>query len=580
VKDLLGHLDRWRRQGEAIALATVVRVRGSAPRPPGARLAVTRGGEMAGSVSGGCVEGDVIERALLALDSGEAALATYGIADDAGLDVGLTCRGSIDVLIEPFRAGPAWELVRGAVATGRPAALAVALAPAALTGRTLAVLGDGATAGSVDPALDRRVAAEARRRLAEGGTGVAAFPFGDGEASVYLEAFPAPPRLYVVGATHTAAALCRLAKPLGFHVTVIDPRRAYLSAERFPEADALLRAQPGEVLEAAGLGPSSAVVTLAHDPKLEVPALARGLSAGARYVGAMGSRATHERRKAELRRLGFAEIDLDRIRAPIGLDIGGRTPEEIALAILAEILAVRAGREGGALARTRVFLSGVILAAGASARMGRPKQLLPLGGRPLLQHVLDAAAGSRLDEVVLVLGAAADEIRAAVTLPSSRPVRVVVNPAYAEGQSGSLRLGLGSVDPRAAATAVLLGDEPHVTPALIDRMAATFVAAGAPVVRPVWIDRRGHRVPGHPVLFARRVWPEIARLEGDRGARDLLAERPEWRLELPIDGEPPLDVDDPDDYRRAAGAAPAGDEWPAAVGASAIDPARTRAVRG
>ena len=190
------------------------------------------------------------------------------------------------------------------------------------------------------------------------------------------------------------------------------------------------------------------------------------------------------------------------------------------------------------------FLSGVILGAGTSSRMGQPKQLLRIGDRCLLQHVVDAALGSRLDEIILVLGDRAEEIRVAITLPS----RIVLNPDYAEGQSTSLRVGLGSANARADAAAILLGDQPGVTSELIDRVAAAFLAADLPIARPVYVGCG--RIPGHPVFLARRIWPEVERLHGDQGARVLLRVHPDWLLEVPIEGEPPADLDTPDDYQR------------------------------
>jgi len=204
-----------------------------------------------------------------------------------------------------------------------------------------------------------------------------------------------------------------------------------------------------------------------------------------------------------------------------------------------------------ASASQRRVLSAVILAAGASTRMGRLKQLLPLAGRPLLQHVVDAAVASRLDEVILVLGARAAEIRAAITCCEC--VRVVVNREYADGQSTSLRAGLRAASPRSAAAAVLLGDQPRMTAQRIDAVAAAFLQTSACVVRPVYAAVGGHRVPGHPVFLARRVWPDIDALRGDQGARALLSAHPEWLLEVPVAGEAPRDVDTWEDYRYSVG---------------------------
>ncbi len=198
------------------------------------------------------------------------------------------------------------------------------------------------------------------------------------------------------------------------------------------------------------------------------------------------------------------------------------------------------------------FLSGVLLAAGASTRMGRPKLLLELGGRPLLQHAIDAAAASCLDEIIVVLGADAEAIEAAVRLPDSRACRFVQNPEFPRGQSGSLRIGLAAADPRADAAAVLLGDQPGVGAELIDRVARAFREARAPMARPVYSAADARRLPGHPVFLARRIWPDVKKLRGDRGARALLSAHREWLMEVPVEGEPPPDVDTWEDYQLAS----------------------------
>jgi molybdenum cofactor cytidylyltransferase len=197
--------------------------------------------------------------------------------------------------------------------------------------------------------------------------------------------------------------------------------------------------------------------------------------------------------------------------------------------------------------------------------MGQAKQLLPLDNRPLLQHVVDATAASCLDEIILVLGHRAEEIRAAINCPER--VRVVVNTEYAEGQSTSLRAGLRAASPRAAAGAVLLGDQPRVTAQLIDRLAAAFATSAACVVRPVYHGVGGHRVPGHPVFLARQVWPDIDTLRGDQGARELLVAHPEWLHEVSVEGEAPGDVDTWEDYRYSVGY-----PTPSAMQATAANP--------
>lgn len=347
MRDILPHLDRWNRRSEEIALATVVGVRGSAPRPCGARLAVTRSGRMAGSVSGGCVETDVFERALRVLDTGTPEVARYdGVDHEHGFEVGLACGGSIDVLIEPFTEDPVWAALRTDLERDDPAGLCVALGPEALLGRKLAVSLGERRVGSIDSAVDAAAADAARRLLPEGGSEVVRLPWRGGEALVFVESFARPFRLYIIGATHTAIPLCRMAAELGYRVTVIDARAVFATEERFPEAYALVRAWPDEALGEVVLDRNAHVVTLTHDPKFDLPALARALRSEAGYIGALGSRATHARRAAALREQGFREAELSRIRTPVGLDIGGRTPEEVALSILAEMVAARRGRDG------------------------------------------------------------------------------------------------------------------------------------------------------------------------------------------------------------------------------------------
>ncbi|MFI5396371.1 MAG: XdhC family protein [Candidatus Binatia bacterium] len=358
MREIFADLDRWQEEGEEIALATLVCVRGSAPRLPGARLWLTRSGRMAGSVSGGCVESDVFERAVQVLDSRQPAVATYGIADELGFEVGLSCGGSIDVLIEPFAADAVWQAARHAVENQRPVALGIGIAPLPLAGRKLAVLDDDTVIGSIDSSVDQQVTAAARCLLPKGGTMILTTPGRGEDATIFIEAISPPQRLFIVGATHAAVALCRMAKGLGFRVTVIDVRGAYATRERFPDADELLRALPGEVLDQAGLDACSHIVILTHDPKFDIPTLKRALRSPARYIGVMASRRTYERRKAQLAEEGFGRDDFARIRAPIGLDIGARTPEEIALAILAEMLAVRCATDGRSLSEKNGLIHG------------------------------------------------------------------------------------------------------------------------------------------------------------------------------------------------------------------------------
>lgn len=375
MKEVLSEIDRWQAQGETVALATLVRVRGSAPRRSGARLALTATGKMKGSVSGGCVENDVFERALTVLETGKPALARYQVSNEAGFEIGLSCGGSIDVLIEPFEKDEVLRRLHQALETQRPAALCIALSPDSLVGKRMLVL-DGETVGAIDPALDAALARAAREHFEVVGTYHATLPYprdllnlsglsegnvhgeASGEATFFIESFAPPLSLWIIGGTHTAIPLCRMAREVGFEVTIVDPRPNYASKERFPDASAIVEAWPDEALANARLDDYAYVVTLTHDAKFDLPTLRQALRSNARYIGALGSRKTHAARKAKLLEAGFSDKEIARIHAPIGLDLGARTAEEIALSILAELVAVRHGREGGSLCRREAAIYG------------------------------------------------------------------------------------------------------------------------------------------------------------------------------------------------------------------------------
>ena len=345
MRDVLDDLERWQRQSEQVAIATLTEVRGSAPRLPGARFCATRGGEVSGSVSGGCIEADLYEHAMQVLDGDRPALVQYGISDELAFEVGLSCGGEIEVLVEPFRSDAVWEALREALIGQRSAVLAVGLEPAEIAGRRMVVFEDGATTGSVEAGLDGAIAEQASSLLPEGGTRRLALGEPGAERVVFLEALRAPPHLFLLGAAFAGPPLARMASEAGFHVTVVDPRSAFATRERFPSADELIVGWPNEALEGADLGPHSYIVMLLHDEKFDVPALVPALRSEAGYIGVMGSRRTHERRLEQLRDEGCDDDALARLRAPIGLNIGGREPAEIAVSILAEMLAVRYGRD-------------------------------------------------------------------------------------------------------------------------------------------------------------------------------------------------------------------------------------------
>ncbi len=346
VKEVYPELQRWTLAGHEAGVATLIRVKGSAPRPPGARFAANTNGDVAGSVSSGCVEGDLYGHIQQVVAAGEPRVVTYGITDEMALEVGLACGGEIEVLIAPYTPGdPVRPELERAIDERRAAVLVTGVSED-VRARQLLLFPDGVRLGTLgDDDLDRQAAGAVAPLFDVAGTQV--IELEDRVATVFAEAFLPPPRLAIVGATPVAVALCHLASFLGIAVTVIDPREVFAKDERFPEADRVIRAWPEEALAEFGLDRYASVVVLAHDLKLDAPALAAALNAGCRYVGQIGGRRTQRLRREALQDLGFGGDDLDRIHGPVGLDIGALSPEEIALSIIAELLAVLRGKGGG-----------------------------------------------------------------------------------------------------------------------------------------------------------------------------------------------------------------------------------------
>jgi len=353
--ELLDDLDAWSRHGVAAGRAVVVRTFGSAPRPEGAALLVADDGRISGSVSGGCVEGAAAEEVAQARRTGLSRVIRYGISDEQAWDVGLACGGTIDVLVEPtVRAeiGDAGRQLGRAIVIALPAdspgpeSGQVKPGQGAPPADPLVVGEDGSLSGSSGvPGTDAQLVEAASSMLNAGRSRTVEI----GQRSFFIEVFPRRPRLVIVGAVQVAIPLVSLAHTLGYETVVVDGRAAFATRERFPDAGELIVGWPDEVAEAIGLGPSDAVAVLTHDVKFDEPAIVEALARGCRYVGAVGSRKTQGDRRARLAEAGVSDDALDRLRGPIGLDLGGRNPAETALAIMAEVIADRYGASGGPL---------------------------------------------------------------------------------------------------------------------------------------------------------------------------------------------------------------------------------------
>lgn len=351
MTDIYETIERWIAEKQRVVRATVIAVERSAPRGPGAWMAVNERGEVAGSVSGGCVEGAVYEEAQDVFKTGRSRVVTYGISDDQAISVGLTCGGVIHVFISLVASG-GFERLFESIRNDVPVVLATRLDGDEI-GETMFVRNDewfGAV-GNAD--LNHAVVEESRALLALGESEIRTFgPEGEPtgtDVRIFIQSFAPRPNMYVFGAIDFTKAMVHVGKYLGYQVTVVDARPIFATRMRFPEADDVVVEWPDEFLSHAPVDERTALIILTHDVKFDVPVMEVALDTAAGYIGAMGSRKTQANRMEELRAKGYTPDQLARISAPIGLDIGARTPEETAISIAAEMIALRAGRSGGRL---------------------------------------------------------------------------------------------------------------------------------------------------------------------------------------------------------------------------------------
>ena len=344
---------QWLDDGARVVAATLVETVGSAPLDPGAEMLVDDRGRIEGSVTGGCVEGALVEEARGVLAGAPPRVATYGISDQQAADVGLMCGGTVKVFVHELTDREALEATTAAVEQGTPIALATLLdGPHA--GAKIAV-GPDTTTGTLDPPLlHDNVSRDARGFLDEGRSAIRRYSakgetMGD-DLRVSIMTFATPPSMVIFGAIDFSAALAKLAGEIGYRVTIVDAREAFISSPRFTQHAEIAVEWPDTHLDKRTLGPRDAILVFTHDPKFDEPALVAATRTGAGYIGALGSRRTHADREERLKQAGLTDDDLSRINSPCGLDVGARTPAETAIAVLGEILALRAGRDGGRLA--------------------------------------------------------------------------------------------------------------------------------------------------------------------------------------------------------------------------------------
>ncbi len=342
MRDILSDLMNWQRDGKSIALATVIQTWGSAPRRAGAKMGMASDGHLSGSVSGGCVEAAVFEAGLQSLKTNRPRLLHFGVADETAWEVGLACGGSIEIFVKPVDRNFLQENYSVIESEETAVIITVVRGQDSLLGHELLYRENGHVFGTLGIEWNEKILELAQEALSRGTSGRA--PLSE-EVEIFLDVLRPAPTLILVGGVHIAIALSSLAKTLGYRTILVDPRRAWGNEERFPHVDRLIRAWPDEAFQEIKVTRSTAVAMLTHDPKLDDPALRIALSSPAFYVGALGSRVTQTKRRERLLKSGLSESQLSRLHAPIGLDIGAQTAEEIALAIMAEVVDSHRKRE-------------------------------------------------------------------------------------------------------------------------------------------------------------------------------------------------------------------------------------------
>ncbi len=362
----------WLREGRRVVAATLVERIGSAPLDPGARMLVDDRDNIEGSVTGGCVEGALVEEAHEVLAGGGPRVASYGVSNEEAAGVGLMCGGTVRVFVHELAADDAEAVAT--VAAARSAAEPVAmgtLLDGERAGAMMAIGLDRAVGSlGVSELLDRSVERDARGQLDEGVSRVRRYGAGGevmgSELAVYIQAFSTPPQMIIFGAIDFSAEMAKVAAGTGYRVTICDAREPFIRSPRFAESAETVVDWPDRHLRQRELGPRDVVLVFTHDPKFDEPALIAALETDAGYIGALGSRRTQDRRAERLREAGLDEEQIDRVHAPCGLDIGARTPSETAVSILAEVVAIRTGRSGEPLQET----DGPIHPARSAAELG------------------------------------------------------------------------------------------------------------------------------------------------------------------------------------------------------------------
>ncbi|UYQ95858.1 NTP transferase domain-containing protein [Chitinophaga horti] len=541
MKEIRQIIQAYEAARKRAVLATVVHIEGSAYRAPGARMLILEDGTLTGAVSGGCLEGDVLRKALLVMSEDKPLLVTYDTSDeeDAVIGVSLGCNGIIRILLEPMSA-KVLQLLQQAV-TGREPAILVTYFSLKDKKRvdqgTRLVYRDNGTSAPAD------LEADIARTMA---SGTSAFVQYSNDLTAFIEYIAPLPHLVIAGAGNDVMPLVQMAAILGWPVTLVDGRPAYANTQRFPGCQ-LLISKPEEALGQLQIDAQTAIVLTSHNYEYDKAILAAAIDTAARYIGLLGPH------KKKVRLVEELSIDTTRLYGPTGLDIGAETPEEIALSVIGEIKAVFAQRKGGSLRdinghihtrQTQIVppmqdYGIVLLAAGKSSRLGQPKQQLVYEGDTLLRNAVRSALGTGAHTVVVTSD---DDAQL-----SDLPVAIVHNADAAEGMASSIRTGvryLLDAHPTLQYVMVMVCDQPYVNTAHLQALIAAQQASSSPVAASFYAGRKGV-----PALFHRSLFPQLLALKGDTGAKHLIATLGDGVVVVPFP-EGAIDVDTEEAYKR------------------------------
>jgi xanthine/CO dehydrogenase XdhC/CoxF family maturation factor/CTP:molybdopterin cytidylyltransferase MocA len=544
VKQIIQAYRLAREQQKRAVLATVVHIEGSAYRAPGARMLITEDGLLTGAVSGGCLEGDVLRKAMLVMMEERPMLVTYDTSDEEGdvIGVSLGCNGVIRILLEPISSGMRSNPIRLleiTTETREPSVVVTFFNTAnrkhLQQGTTLIFSGDGYIAAETDLPLDQReVTADLLQTLFRKASAFVEYPAcKNGEVfTAFIEYIAPTPALVIAGAGNDIQPLVQMAGVLGWDITLIDGRPAYANEARFPGCQVMI-SQPEEALKKISVDEQTAVVLMSHNYHYDKAVLIEAIKTTSPYIGILGPKKKTERLLQELKEEGteLSALQLARVFGPVGFDIGAETSEEIALSVLAEIKSVFDKRPGASLRnqngkihrrKTEIIPSmqtyGVLLlAAGSSKRLGTPKQSLVYKGKTLLQRAVDTALELHGGATIVVVNNGSGET---VNQPGQMPVDVIVNENAKDGMAGSIRKGMEHIAdayPYLTHVLIMLCDQPFVNTMHLRSLIDKQQSAGTLAVASYYDGRKGV-----PALFHRSLFPELQNLEGDSGAKHLI----------------------------------------------------------